>query len=101
MPARTLAVRITHHASPIASKASPPMQGTILANRYFLAEEIGSGGMGTVYRAVDLRTGGTVAVKLLHAQLARDPAYTARLRREARLAAALTSPRVVRVTDLD
>jgi serine/threonine protein kinase len=57
--------------------------------------------MGAVYRATDLRTGGPVAVKALHPALARDPVYRERLRREALAAAALTSPRVVRVVDLD
>ena len=77
------------------------MDGTILADRYLLTEEIGAGGMGTVYRATDLRTGGPVAVKVPHPYLARDPVFRERLRREARIAAALTSPRVVRVVDLD
>jgi serine/threonine-protein kinase len=77
------------------------MKGTILANRYLLAEAIGAGGMGAVYRATDLRTGGPVAVKLLHPALAQGPAYVQRLRREAELAASLTSPRVVRVIDVD
>ncbi len=77
------------------------MKGTLLANRYLLGEQIGAGGMGAVHRAIDLRTGGTVAVKLLHPALAHRQDYVARLRREAQLAAALVSPRVVRVTDLD
>jgi predicted ATPase/class 3 adenylate cyclase len=76
------------------------MQETLLADRYLLVEEIGRGGMGAVHRAIDRRTGGPVAVKLLHPVLAADPQYAARLRREAAVAAALTSPRVVRVTDL-
>jgi len=76
------------------------MRGTLLANRYLLAEALGVGGMGTVYRATDLRTGGAVAVKLLHPFLTQNPEYVARLRREAQVAAALTSPRVVRVIDL-
>lgn len=77
------------------------MQGTILNNRYLVAEEIGSGGMGNVYRATDLRTGGTVAVKIPHAFLARNEEYLERLRREAQIAASLYSHRVVRVVDLD
>src|SRR5688572_9323295 len=76
------------------------MQETLLADRYLLVEEIGRGGMGAVYRAIDRRTGGPVAVKLLHPVLAADPHFAARLRREAAVAAGLTSPRVVRVTDL-
>jgi non-specific serine/threonine protein kinase len=77
------------------------VDGTVLADRYLLTDELGSGGMGTVYRATDLRTGGPVAVKVPHPYLARDPVFRERLRREAQLAAALTSPRVVRVVDLD
>jgi non-specific serine/threonine protein kinase len=78
-----------------------PVAGSLLAGRYLLADEIGNGAMGVVYRATDLRTGGTVALKLLHPVLERDPTFRERLRREAQIAASLTSPRVVRVTDLD
>ncbi len=77
------------------------MQGRILSKRYLLADEIGVGGMGSVYRATDLRTGGAVAVKIPHPFLAKDPAYQKRLQREAQIAASLYSPRVVRVIDLD
>jgi serine/threonine-protein kinase len=77
------------------------MNGTILGNRYLLINVIGAGGMGTVYRATDLRTGGPVAVKLLHPALTQGRAYVQRLRREAELAASLTSPRVVRVIDVE
>lgn len=77
------------------------MLGKILSNRYLLDEEIGIGGMGSVYRATDLRTGGHVAVKIPHPQIARDGEYLERLRREAQIAASLYSPRIVRVIDLD
>src|SRR5215211_7592415 len=77
------------------------MNGTILANRYLLDAQIGAGGMGAVYRATDLRTGGAVAVKFLHAVFAGSGEFAERLQREAQLAASLTSPRVVRVIDLD
>src|SRR5262249_25012337 len=76
------------------------MQGLLLADRYLLGEPLGSGGAGHVYRATDLRTGGPVAVKLLHPLLARDRPSRERLRREAHIAARLTSPRIVRVIDL-
>ena len=66
------------------------MQGLVLADRYSIAEPIGTGGSGTVFRAVDQRTGGSVAVKLLHQHLSGDREYAARLRREATIAA---SPR--------
>jgi len=77
------------------------MQGTVLAGRYRIAEVLGRGGMGTVYRATDLRTGGAVAVKVLHVGLVDTAESEARLRSEAMLAASITSPRIVHVTDLD
>src|SRR6266511_4608894 len=77
------------------------MLGEILSNRYLVTAEIGVGGMGNVYRATDLRTGGEVAVKVPHAFLARNEEFLDRLRREAQIAASLYSPRVVRVVDLD
>jgi predicted Ser/Thr protein kinase len=71
-----------------------------LAGRYELAEVIGRGGMGTVYRAVDLVLGRAVAVKVLPGQLAdQDPSHVARFEREARAAAALSHPAVVAVYD--
>jgi eukaryotic-like serine/threonine-protein kinase len=73
----------------------------LYAGRYQLDELLGLGGMGVVYRAIDRRTGGTVAVKVFTPALAADPEYLERLRREARITASLTSPRVVRVIDLD
>lgn len=77
------------------------MQGRILSNRYLLDAEIGIGGMGRVFRATDLRTGGTVAVKVPHPALARNPEYIERLTREAQIGAAIYSPRIVRVLDRD
>lgn len=74
-------------------------QGTILSQRYLIEDELGTGGMGTVYRAVDLRTGARVAVKVPHSYLTRDVQYLERLKREAQIAASLHSPRVALVTD--
>src|SRR5205085_6662264 len=73
----------------------------VYSGRYQLEEVLGQGGMGVVYRATDRRTGGSVAVKVISGSLAADPEYLERLRREARITASLTSPRVVRVIDLD
>jgi eukaryotic-like serine/threonine-protein kinase len=71
-----------------------------LAGRYELAEVIGRGGMGAVYRAVDLVLGRAVAVKMLPGTLAdQDPTSVARFEREARAAAALSHPAVVAVYD--
>src|SRR5918911_3109469 len=76
------------------------MEGVRLAKRYELGERLGEGGMGVVYRATDLRTGGPVAIELLPPALAHSAVWRQRLEREAKLAAGLTSPRVVRVLDL-
>lgn len=64
-----------------------------------IEDELGTGGMGAVYKATDLRTGAHVAVKVPHSFLARDPVYLERLRREASIAARVRSPRVALVTD--
>ncbi|MEU1569155.1 protein kinase [Streptomyces mirabilis] len=75
------------------------MEQRILAQRYELVEQLGRGGMGTVYRAVDRRLGRAVAVKTLSAELARQPQFLARFRREARAAAALNHPGIAIVHD--
>jgi eukaryotic-like serine/threonine-protein kinase len=67
--------------------------------RYELRERIGQGGGSTVYRALDRRLGRDVAVKVLRAQLASDPTFVERFRREARAAASLSHPNIVSVHD--
>ncbi|MFI1567087.1 protein kinase [Streptomyces sp. NPDC020490] len=75
------------------------MERRILAQRYELVEQLGRGGMGTVYRAVDRRLRREVAVKTLSAELARQPQFLARFRREAHAAAALNHPGIATVHD--
>src|SRR6186997_681547 len=70
-----------------------------LGGRYELSHVLGRGGMAEVYLAHDLRLGRTVAVKVLRADLARDPAFQARFRREAQSAASLNHPAIVAVYD--
>jgi tRNA A-37 threonylcarbamoyl transferase component Bud32 len=71
----------------------------VLGNRYELGRLIGAGGMADVYEGRDRVLGRRVAVKIPHPQLARDPAFLARFRREAEMAASLTHPGVVAVYD--
>ncbi|HEX6678421.1 MAG TPA: protein kinase [Actinomycetes bacterium] len=71
----------------------------VLGNRYELGRLIGAGGMADVYEGFDRLLGRQVAVKIPHPQLARDPAFLARFRREASMAASLTHPCVVAVYD--
>jgi len=71
----------------------------VLGSRYLVGETIGQGGMATVYQGRDLRLGRTVAIKMLRPDLARDPAFHSRFRREAQAAAGLNAPSVVAVYD--
>ena len=71
----------------------------ILANRYEVGDLIGRGGMAEVHIGHDTRLGRTVAIKILRADLARDPSFQARFRREAQAAASLNHPSVVAVYD--
>jgi serine/threonine-protein kinase len=71
----------------------------LLGGRYEVGEVIGYGGMAEVHRGRDVRLGRDVAVKLLRADLSRDPAFEGRFRREAQSAASLNSPAIVAVYD--
>jgi serine/threonine protein kinase len=71
----------------------------VIADRYEVRELIGSGGMADVYRAYDRRLSRLVAIKILRADLARDPSFQTRFRREAQAAAGLNHPSIVSVHD--
>ncbi|MGH3686082.1 MAG: Stk1 family PASTA domain-containing Ser/Thr kinase [Pseudonocardiaceae bacterium] len=71
----------------------------LLSERYELGETLGYGGMSEVHRGRDVRLGRDVAVKVLRADLARDPQFQHRFRREAQNAAALNHPAIVAVYD--
>lgn len=70
-----------------------------LSDRYELGDILGFGGMSEVHLARDLRLHRDVAVKVLRADLARDPSFYLRFRREAQNAAALNHPAIVAVYD--
>lgn len=74
-------------------------QGRVLGGRYQLQEVIGRGGMAEVYLGVDQRLGREVAIKVLRQDLAQDPAFISRFRREAQSAASLNHPNIVSVFD--
>ena len=75
------------------------MQGTLLAGRYRLLHQLGKGGMGSVWAAEHLALHSTVAVKLLDAEIAKNPEAVERFQREAQAAATLRSAHVVQVLD--
>jgi len=67
---------------------------TILAGRYELGRQLGTGGMAEVFQGRDLLLARPVAVKLLHPRLTDDPAFLARFWREAQAAASVNHPNV-------
>ncbi len=71
----------------------------LLGGRYQLGPVIGRGGMAEVRRARDLRLGRDVAIKQLRIDLASDPTFEARFRREAQASAGLNHPNIVAVYD--
>jgi len=71
----------------------------LLGQRYRLGEVIGRGGMAEVRIGQDVRLGRDVAIKVLRDDLARDPLFRSRFRREAQSAASLDAPTVVAVYD--
>jgi serine/threonine-protein kinase len=70
------------------------LTGQILDQRYEINRKLGEGGMSYVYRAEEIGTGRSVAVKILIPRLSRDPASVERLRREATIATRLNHPNV-------
>src|SRR5690348_12708756 len=71
----------------------------LFGGRYELDGVLGRGGMAEVYRARDVRLGRTVAVKTLRGDLAGDPVFRERFRREAQSAASLNHPFIIAVYD--
>ncbi len=76
------------------------MSDRILANRYRLVEQIGIGGMAIVYKAVDLRTGHNVAVKVLRPEFNEDAEFVSRFQREAEAASKMTHHNIVNLLDV-
>jgi serine/threonine-protein kinase len=75
------------------------MIGQVLSGNYRLTDLVGSGGYADVYLARDLRSNTIVAVKILHAHVARDPDIAARFEREAALARRLETPHIAQILD--
>jgi tetratricopeptide (TPR) repeat protein/tRNA A-37 threonylcarbamoyl transferase component Bud32 len=74
--------------------------GTVLAGRYRIIEELGQGGMGRVYKALDTKIGEKIALKLVRPEIATDRAVVERFANEIRLARRITHRNVCRLHDL-
>ncbi len=98
------------HATPASSfpvtmaYQTPPKgleRGTTFARRFEIIEEIGQGGMGTVYKAYDTKIQEVVALKLLKAEIASDPEIIERFRNEMKIARKVAHRHVCRMYDLN
>jgi len=76
-----------------------PLVGRLLDGRYQVEAQVAMGGMATVYRAMDTRLDRQVALKVMHADLARDEEFVNRFIGEAKSVARLSHPNVVSVFD--
>lgn len=88
--------------SSVSSTLTDPLLGRVIDGRYEVRERVAAGGMATVYLAFDRRLERDVALKVMHPHLEIDPnsrEIVARFRREAKAAARLTHPGIVRVYD--
>ena len=68
-----------------------------LFDHFEIQEELGAGGMGTVYRALDLTLNRPVALKLLHREHSGNPGFVAQFQKEAAITASINHPHVVKV----
>jgi serine/threonine-protein kinase len=82
-----------------ARSTSARMIGTVLSGRYRLDAKLGSGGMSTVYLAVDETLDRPVAVKVMHREMSEEADQLERFRQEARAVAKISHPNVVSVID--
>lgn len=75
------------------------LPGRTLGGKYVVAERLGAGSMGAVFRGKQLPLGTEVAIKAMHPELASAPTFAERFFREAKAAALLDHPGAVRVID--
>ena len=91
----------TLSSRPVSPSEAPSLPtGSLLADRYEIHEEIGSGGMGMVYRALDRELNEQVAIKTLRAEMLREPGLLDCFKSEIRLARHISNKHVVRTHDI-
>ncbi|HBQ13731.1 MAG TPA: serine/threonine protein kinase, partial [Myxococcales bacterium] len=86
-------------AEEFAASKNDPLLGRLVAGRFQVIERIGTGGMGTVYRAEQSGLDRPVALKVLKSELVSDRETVARFHREAKAMSMLMHPNTVRVFD--
>lgn len=93
-------------SSPYADGSVTPGSGSVLKNRYDLLEKIGTGGMGSVYKALDRRdieagNSAFIAVKVLNDEFRANPELLKAMHSEARKTQSLAHPNILTVYDFD
>jgi serine/threonine-protein kinase len=96
-------VRASSPAMPVALDPSweGDLTGKTLNNRYLIEGKLGEGGFGSVYRARQTQMNRAVALKVLHARMAKDPQVVGRFKREAQASSLLRAAHTVQVYDFD
>ncbi len=85
---------------PLVRAAAPdPLIGRMIGGKYRVEAQIGTGAMGSVYRALQISLEKRIAVKILHSHLRSDGNFVERFHREAKAASRLDHPNIVRVID--
>jgi CheY-like chemotaxis protein len=89
-----------HRTRETATPGMPALSGQLIGGRYEVLEEVGQGGMGTVYRARDRELGDQVALKLLRPEMIQGTNLVERFKSEIRLARHISDRHVVRTHDI-
>ncbi|MGH7437690.1 MAG: protein kinase domain-containing protein, partial [Polyangiaceae bacterium] len=85
--------------APVAASAEDARIGARLCDRYEVRRVVADGGMGRVYEAIDKKNDARVAVKVLHADVAKDEVSLERFKREYEISSLLPHQHIVSVTD--
>ena len=86
----------TPHSNSVTREIQP---GQTLDNRFEIGEVVSRSGMASVYKAKDLKTDETVAVKVPHMQFESDPAFYSRFEREAEIGLKMSHPNILRFVE--
>ncbi len=83
------------------TRAEELIRGTVFGGRYEILEELGTGGMGSVYRVFDRQLAEEVALKVIRADISISPKMIERFKNELKIARKITHPYVCRMYDLN